>query len=63
MFSEREDSCEKALELFNKMQDTDITPSQKFVRNLISMLRSNNKKIPIELSILLTKEQTEAQKV
>lgn len=57
MFPERDDACDKAIEVFNKMQDIDVTPSQKFIRNLFSMLKSNNKKIPNELSILISKDQ------
>ncbi|KAM3967869.1 leucine-rich PPR motif-containing protein, mitochondrial [Aphomia sociella] len=54
---QRDDNCADALSLWNRMQDADVTPSQKFVRNICSLIKANNRAIPSELSILLDKQQ------
>lgn len=40
--------------LYNRMQEADITPSQKFLANLSSILKANN--ISNELSELVDKQ-------
>ncbi|CAG4977600.1 unnamed protein product [Parnassius apollo] len=59
---QRDDNCEKALSLWYKMQEADVTPSQKFVRNLCSLCTSNNKEIPSELALMLDKDNRKASK-
>ncbi|XP_072940263.1 leucine-rich PPR motif-containing protein, mitochondrial-like isoform X2 [Epargyreus clarus] len=53
---QRDDDCQGALSLWTKMQEADITPSQKFVLNICSLCKANNKEIPSELSVLLDKQ-------
>nr|XP_026486597.1 leucine-rich PPR motif-containing protein, mitochondrial-like [Vanessa tameamea] len=53
---QRDDKCQEALSLWYKMQENEIIPSQKFVRNLCSMCKANNKHIPSDLSIFLDKQ-------
>lgn len=55
--TEREDDCDKALQLWGRLQEADYTPSQKFVRNLVSMAKANNKAIPTDLVALLDKQK------
>ncbi|CAH4031371.1 unnamed protein product [Pieris brassicae] len=52
---QREDDYKNALALWSRMQDAEITPSQRFVRNLCSICKANNKPIPSEVSVLLEK--------
>ncbi|CAK1602353.1 unnamed protein product [Parnassius mnemosyne] len=59
---QRDDNCEDALSLWYKMQEADVTPSQKFVRNLCSLCTSNNKEIPSDLALMLDKENRKASK-
>lgn len=54
---QRDDNYAEALALFGRMQDADVPPSQKFVKNLVSMAKANNKDVPPELSMLLDKEK------
>ncbi|XP_060804000.1 leucine-rich PPR motif-containing protein, mitochondrial [Amyelois transitella] len=54
---QREDNCAGALSLFNKMQEADVLPSQKFIRNLCALLKANNTPIPSELSILISESK------
>lgn len=44
------------------MQEQDITPSQKFVNTLITMIKANNRDIPIGLAMLHNKEKKNALK-
>lgn len=60
LFAEREDDCDGALSLWNRMQEDDVTPSQRFVRNLSSMCTANNRQIPPELAALLDKHSRKA---
>ncbi|XP_004930031.2 leucine-rich PPR motif-containing protein, mitochondrial isoform X1 [Bombyx mori] len=53
---QRDDNCQEALSLWTKMQEADVTPSQKFVRNICSLLKANNRTVPSELSLLLDKQ-------
>ncbi|XP_045459667.1 leucine-rich PPR motif-containing protein, mitochondrial-like [Melitaea cinxia] len=53
---QRDDKCQEALSLWYKMQENEIMPSQKFVRNLCSLCKANNKQVPSDLSILLDKQ-------
>ncbi|KPJ16487.1 Leucine-rich PPR motif-containing protein, mitochondrial [Papilio machaon] len=48
------------LALWTKMQEADVTPSQKFIRNLCSLCTANNKDIPAALAVLLDKETRQA---
>lgn len=56
LFPERENNCKEALSLWTRMQDSDITPSHKFVSNLCSLMRANNRDVPSELSLLMDKQ-------
>ncbi|GBP68085.1 Leucine-rich PPR motif-containing protein, mitochondrial [Eumeta japonica] len=53
---QRNDDCDNALALWYKMQEADVVPSKKFVQNICSMLKANNKNLPLELISLLDKE-------
>ncbi|CAH0727544.1 unnamed protein product, partial [Brenthis ino] len=53
---QRDDKCQEALSLWYKMQENEITPSQKFVKNICSLCKANNKQIPSDLSVLLDKQ-------
>ncbi|KAG6447060.1 hypothetical protein O3G_MSEX004728 [Manduca sexta] len=53
---QRDDNYQEAMSLWTRMQEADISPSQKFVRNLCSVIKANNKDVPSELSILLDKQ-------
>lgn len=57
---ERDNNYNDGLALWNKMQEADVTPSQKFVRNLCSLCTANNKEIPSDLAMLLGKETRQA---
>ncbi|XP_049882196.1 leucine-rich PPR motif-containing protein, mitochondrial-like [Pectinophora gossypiella] len=57
---QRDDNVEQAIELWNRMHEQDITPSQKFVRNLCSMAKTNKKPIPPEIVTLAEKQQKAA---
>ncbi|XP_059051022.1 leucine-rich PPR motif-containing protein, mitochondrial-like [Achroia grisella] len=57
---QREDNCTDALALWSRMQEYDVTPSQKFVRNICSLIQANNRPVPSELSLLLDKHQKKA---
>ncbi|CAH0695462.1 unnamed protein product [Spodoptera exigua] len=59
---QRDDNCTEALALWTRMQDQDITPSQKFVHTLITMIKSNNRDVPAGLAMLLNKEKKNALK-
>ncbi|XP_022130285.2 leucine-rich PPR motif-containing protein, mitochondrial [Pieris rapae] len=52
---QRDDDYKNALALWTRMQDAEIIPTQRFVRNLCSICKANNKPIPSELSVLLDK--------
>ncbi|XP_052757762.1 leucine-rich PPR motif-containing protein, mitochondrial-like [Galleria mellonella] len=60
---QRDDNCVDALALWNRMQETDVTPSQKFVRNICSLIKANNRPVPSELSVLLDKQAKKATNV
>ncbi|CAH0405199.1 unnamed protein product [Chilo suppressalis] len=53
---QREDNVHGALNLWNRMQELDITPSQQFIRNICALFKANNRDIPSELSALLDKQ-------
>ncbi|CAK1540253.1 unnamed protein product [Leptosia nina] len=53
---QRDDDYKNALALWNRMQDAEVIPSQKFVRNFCSLFKANNKPLPGELSLLLDKQ-------
>ncbi|XP_045768937.1 leucine-rich PPR motif-containing protein, mitochondrial [Maniola jurtina] len=53
---QRDDNCQEALSLWYKMQENEIAPSQKFVRNLCALCKANNKQIPSDIAILLDKQ-------
>ncbi|XP_039757887.1 leucine-rich PPR motif-containing protein, mitochondrial-like [Pararge aegeria] len=53
---QRDDNCQEALSLWYKMQESEITPSQKFVRNLCALCKANNKQVPSDIAILLDKQ-------
>ncbi|KAJ0182327.1 hypothetical protein K1T71_001696 [Dendrolimus kikuchii] len=57
---QRDDDYQEACALWNRMQEFDVQPSQKFVQNLCSLLKANNKDIPSELSLLLDKQTKKA---
>ncbi|CAG4954237.1 unnamed protein product [Colias eurytheme] len=57
---QRDDECDKALSLWTRMQEAEVIPSQKFVRNLCSLCKANNKTLPPELSALLDKQAKSA---
>uniref|UniRef100_A0A2H1V3W5 SFRICE_028910 n=1 Tax=Spodoptera frugiperda TaxID=7108 RepID=A0A2H1V3W5_SPOFR len=59
---QREDNCTEAIALWTRMQEQDITPSQKFVNTLITMIKANNRDIPIGLAMLHNKEKKNALK-
>ncbi|KOB73333.1 putative leucine rich protein [Operophtera brumata] len=53
---QRDDNYKEALALWTRIQEAeDVTPSQKFVNNLVSLLKANNREVPAELSMLLNK--------
>lgn len=53
---QREDDTKGALALWYKMFDNDVTPSKKFVNNITSLLKANNKDIPPEILGMLDKD-------
>ncbi|XP_026738894.1 leucine-rich PPR motif-containing protein, mitochondrial-like [Trichoplusia ni] len=55
---QRDDNYNEAIALYTRMQEADITPSQKFVQTLISLIQANNKEVPSELSMLVNKQVT-----
>ncbi|XP_038207718.1 leucine-rich PPR motif-containing protein, mitochondrial [Zerene cesonia] len=57
---QREDECDKALSLWTRMQEAEVIPSQKFIRNLCSLCKANKKTLPPELSVLLEKQAKSA---
>ncbi|XP_068626542.1 leucine-rich PPR motif-containing protein, mitochondrial isoform X2 [Battus philenor] len=57
---QRDNDCQEGLALWYKMQDADVTPSQKFIRNLCSLCISNKREIPSDLEILLDKHNKKA---
>ncbi|KAL4716909.1 hypothetical protein ACJJTC_012720 [Scirpophaga incertulas] len=56
-WNEREDDYQSALKLHTRMQELDIHPSQRFVRNICSLLSANKMQVPPELKILLDKQE------
>ncbi|CAG9796380.1 unnamed protein product [Diatraea saccharalis] len=54
---QREDNYHGAFNLWTRMHEIDVTPSQQFVRNICALFKANNKEIPSELSILLDKQE------
>jgi hypothetical protein len=58
LFSERDDDYLEALRLWIRMQEIDVNPSQKFVQNICSLLKANNKAVPSELAVLLDKQKS-----
>ncbi|XP_053615995.1 leucine-rich PPR motif-containing protein, mitochondrial-like [Plodia interpunctella] len=54
---QRDDNSSAATNLFNRMQEIEVTPSQKFVRNMCALLKANNTPIPTELSMLLQEKK------
>ncbi|KAJ8735797.1 hypothetical protein PYW07_007417 [Mythimna separata] len=59
---QRDDNCNEALALWARMQDADIQPSQKFIRNLVSMIKANNREVPPGLVMLLDRKATKKEK-
>ncbi|XP_045536900.1 leucine-rich PPR motif-containing protein, mitochondrial [Papilio machaon] len=57
---QRDNNYKDGLALWTKMQEADVTPSQKFIRNLCSLCTANNKDIPADLAVLLDKETRQA---
>ncbi|XP_052737382.1 leucine-rich PPR motif-containing protein, mitochondrial [Bicyclus anynana] len=53
---QRDDNCQEALSLWYKMQENEIAPSQKFVRDLCAVCKANNKQVPSDIAILLDKQ-------
>ncbi|KAJ8736098.1 hypothetical protein PYW08_006754 [Mythimna loreyi] len=60
---QRDDNCNEALALWARMQDADLSPSQKFVKNLISMIKANNRDVPPGLLMLLDRKATKKEKL
>ncbi|KAJ2948053.1 hypothetical protein O0L34_g9850 [Tuta absoluta] len=54
---QREDNVQKAFDLLTKMQEQDVTPSQKFIKTVASMARNNNRPVPPEIIALIDKEK------
>ncbi|XP_032528915.2 leucine-rich PPR motif-containing protein, mitochondrial-like [Danaus plexippus] len=52
---QREDNCKDALTLFYKMQENDIEPSKKFIENICSLFKSNNKLVPPDVALIRDK--------
>ncbi|XP_063616303.1 leucine-rich PPR motif-containing protein, mitochondrial [Cydia splendana] len=54
---QRQDDWRSALALWEKMQESDVRPSQKFLRNLYALLKANKIKIPPQLSTLMDRQE------
>ncbi|VVC95207.1 unnamed protein product, partial [Leptidea sinapis] len=52
---QRDDNWKDALALWDRMQEAEIVPSQKFIRNICALCEANKKPVPAELSLLLNK--------